>query len=87
MKINFDEKGNLTPYELIECDWNTLHEIFVLNFPKTSRRDELISELNIFLESIKILINSNIEIWIDGSFTTMKQNPNDIDIVIFIPKN
>lgn len=32
----------------------------------------------------KLSINTFI-LWIDGSFVTQKENPNDIDIVFFIP--
>ncbi len=32
-------------------------------------------------------ISEHFEIWIDGSFTTKKPNPNDIDIIIFVEEN
>ncbi len=37
-----------------------------------------------YLEAIKDTIPNNFYQWIDGSFVTQKQNPNDIDIVTFI---
>ena len=41
---------------------------------------------NKFCEFIGMLsmISADFEVWIDGSFTTKKQEPNDIDIVIVI---
>jgi hypothetical protein len=38
-----------------------------------------------YLDESKTLINTPFEQWIDGSFATLKDKPNDIDVVTFVP--
>lgn len=58
-----------------------IEEIFVENFDNSDNRKYLMSRLKVLLNIISE-INIKFEIWIDGSFATKKQNPNDIDIAI-----
>ena len=69
----FDENGNL-PYGMYYMTLKELKEIF----SNTKRRKEIIKEYEKHLEEIK---NTGyfIDHWIDGSFITSKENPNDID--------
>lgn len=57
---------------------------FLQDFPASETRKILIDGLNAFIDYLSE-IGAPIELWIDGSFTTHKINPNDIDLVIFSP--
>jgi len=57
---------------------------FLQNFPDSQTRHSLILGLNAFVSHLA-RVGVPIELWIDGSFTTQKENPNDIDLVIFSP--
>lgn len=64
-----------------------LHEIgnhFLKDFSKSRTRASLIEGLNEYSNYLKS-IGVPIELWIDGSFTTSKLDPNDIDLVVFSP--
>lgn len=58
-------------------------EIFVTPFKDPSRRAHLLRRFESFLEKLKE-IPVEMEIWIDGSFSTHKENPGDIDLVVVI---
>ncbi len=61
------------------------HELgnhFASDFPMSKTRPLLIDGLEQFIEKLKSL-EIPIELWIDGSFTTNKLDPNDVDLVIF----
>ncbi|WP_313375642.1 DUF6932 family protein [Chishuiella sp.] len=62
-----------------------IHKICVTNFPNNDKRKELFENFLKFLEMLKN-VNSKFEIWIDGSFTTEKEEPEDIDILIIYDK-
>ncbi len=57
---------------------------FLLDFPNSKTRKNLINGFHTYI-SYLTNIGAPIEIWIDGSFTTKKVDPNDIDLVIFSP--
>ncbi|TXR54151.1 DUF6932 family protein [Reinekea thalattae] len=57
---------------------------FLKNFPASKTRKLLIDGLNSYVGHLAS-IGTPVELWIDGSFTTNKENPNDIDLVIFSP--
>lgn len=87
MDLQFDEKGHLVPYSLISMNWDTFIENFALRFDKSSSRYKLIETLEVFLSKIITLVPTHFEVWINGSFATLKPNPNDIDIVLLIKKS
>lgn len=62
-------------------DLNQLDNLFVTNFESNSKRQILVNQLRNFLDELSKL-NTNFEIWLDGSFTTLKVEPEDIDILI-----
>lgn len=62
-------------------DLSQLESLFVTNFENNSKRQILVNQLRNFLDELS-KINSNFEIWLDGSFTTLKIEPEDIDILI-----
>lgn len=55
---------------------------FLKAFPSSITRKPLIDGLSKYIGALTSL-GIPVEIWIDGSFTTSKINPNDIDLVIF----
>lgn len=65
-----------------DIDTTDLESIFIKPFDKQERRKFLIKHLNKYLEQLKD-VGAKFEIWIDGSFSTDKEEPNDIDIAIF----
>ncbi len=58
-----------------------LKTICVENFSNNSKRQLLYENFLKFLDNLNY-INSKFEIWIDGSFTTEKSEPEDIDILV-----
>ncbi|MBO9484392.1 hypothetical protein [Salinisphaera sp. G21_0] len=56
-------------------------DIFVTPFKDPSRRAHLLSRFEAFLESLKDF-PVEMEIWIDGSFSTHKESPRDIDLLV-----
>ena len=84
--MTFDERGNLTPYQLIPSDLETIRTIFVELFPDSITRWKIFDAFTAYLNELKSVLNEPLEIWVDGSFTTQKQNPGDVDFVIFVDR-
>ena len=82
----FDKRGNLVPYELIPADLDTLEAVFVRSFPDSATRQRIFETLILYLTELKATLNTSLEVWINGSFTTQKHDPNDIDFVIFVDR-
>ena len=83
-KLVFDENGYLKPYQPIEIDIESFKYNFVDSFPNSISRELLYNNYLRFLYSFQDNIFTFFEQWIDGSFTTKRQNPNDIDVVTFL---
>lgn len=58
---------------------------FLSKFSGSTTRPVLIDGFRRYLQALK-QFRVAFEIWIDGSFVTDKQNPSDIDLVIFAPE-
>lgn len=72
----------LFPAGFFDITLEQLDEFFVLPFENNTRRQYLTERFKIFIEKfLEIGIPS--EIWIDGSYSTHKPEPGDIDIVFF----
>ena len=78
--IQFNARGYLTPSDAIEVDFETFETFFVFN----DHRKLILDEYQNFLTVLKKLDISTFSQWLNGSFTTKKPNPNDIDVVTFI---
>ncbi len=61
---------------------DALIEHFVLPFSSKDKRSELIERFNVLLEQVES-IGISFEIWVNGSFVTDKEEPNDIDVAFF----
>lgn len=84
MTLKFDSAGNLIPNSNIRCSLQLFYEIFVESIPSPVR-EELFNNFQKYLDTLKKLLDSDsLTIWIDGSYTTKKIVPNDMDLVVFI---
>lgn len=79
--IQFDNRGFITPYDVVDTDLNEFEQTFVFN----EHRATIFQEYQLFLNSIQNLGIPTFYQWLNGSFTSMKMNPNDIDVVTFVP--
>jgi len=61
---------------------DAMHDIFVAPFEDNERRKYLTERFKNFFEKFSEL-GIGAEIWIDGSYSTLKPEPGDIDIVFF----
>lgn len=80
MPIQFDANGHLFPYDILGITMQELEENFIFN----EHRLSLYLSLKQFIRAIKDLGINHFEMWIDGSFITLKTRPNDIDVICFI---
>lgn len=84
MKIQYDLRGYLKPYDKIPIMLEKIEDYFVRPFPSSSTWTLLLEQFMAFADKLNRAIDRPLVIWIDGSFVTLKQNPNDIDLVVFI---
>ncbi|MGZ4163521.1 MAG: DUF6932 family protein [Tumebacillaceae bacterium] len=75
----FDEHGNL-PIGTCEMDVKQFFEVFVHGYPNSITRKKIALGFAQFLLDV-LAIFDEFEIWADGSYTTSKQDPDDIDTV------
>jgi len=66
-------------HEFTEAD---IENHFLSDFADSKTRSSLIEGLKEFLGLLKGC-GIAFEVWLDGSFTTKKEDPNDIDLVVF----
>lgn len=60
-----------------------LDNVFLTPFGENEHRKKLIDRLKVFISEFESL-GLNAEIWIDGSFSTYKPEPQDIDVVFLL---
>lgn len=72
------------PGSFVDVELTNISEVFTGSVDTPQRR-RLASQLTLFIGHLQSLGLTSFEIWIDGSFTTAKPDPRDIDIVCFIP--
>jgi len=63
-----------------------LRAVFVDPFENSARREYLLMRFEALIDRFKETGISS-EVWIDGSFSTQKPNPGDIDTIFFIDGN
>lgn len=79
--VSFQENGNLNPGVHNYSVLNFKQE-FVENFVDSQSRKEIFEKFEgWFADLIELCVPSSI--WLDGSYLTSKENPNDLDMVIF----
>jgi hypothetical protein len=52
--------------------------------PNTEHRKQLLDNFLLFNKELKAILKSPFFQWIDGSFVTNKELPNDLDVVTFV---
>ncbi|MBI1226755.1 MAG: hypothetical protein GC192_16085 [Bacteroidetes bacterium] len=83
-KLTFNSHGLLTPQEAIPADLEMVKLNFVDAFPKSKTRARLYENLIQFNETLQKEVFPWYEMWVNGSFVTKKQNPKDVDVVVFL---
>ena len=82
--LHFDEKGFLKPDKAILSDINEMVRYFVNGIDSETRKINFDKYIRYSTDLKKYSGGSDLKQWIDGSFVTLKVNPNDIDLVTFI---
>ena len=83
--MNYDTKGNLTPYEQIEIDTKEFKISFVDSFPDSKSRTIIFSGYCRYQKELIQTARADVTQWVNGSWTTTKPDPNDMDLVNLIP--
>lgn len=83
-KIDFDNYGNLSPYEVIETDLQSFQLFFVEKMENVEHRDKLFQDYLNYTKVLSKLVSNQFFQWINGSFVTQKNKPRDIDVASFI---
>jgi len=78
--LQFDSRGYLSPYQNIISDIDELEDVFKTN----ENRGALFASFLSYTAGLKDILGQDLNIWVDGSFVTKKENPKDIDIVTFV---
>lgn len=84
MPLTFAPEGYLTPVGKHTIDLPTFEQVFVTAFPNSVTRPRLWANYQAFIKQFEQKVTRNFVQWINGSFVTQKENPNDIDFVTFI---
>lgn len=84
---SFDKYGNLLPYDLLKFTKNNAYHILVESFNPSCHREQLWDKLNKYRNDMCAFLSANGEQWIDGSYVTTKELPEDIDVVTYININ
>jgi hypothetical protein len=79
--LNFDERGNLKPYECIHSSVDELKDYFVTAIKSETRISNFEKYLKYSADLKQLSGGKSLKQWINGSFVTMKPDPDDIDLV------
>jgi len=85
--LEFDSRGHIIPHKKIELTIEEFKTEFVDAFPKESSRHHIFELYLKFLTEFKKEVTNTFVQWVNGSFTTKKMNPSDIDFVTIIDKD
>ena len=83
-ELRFDIRGNLTPYELVEVPVAVFRETFVDSFEENSTRHGLWANFERYLAELRAQVGEPVRVWVNGSFITIRHDPDDMDIVVFL---
>ena len=84
--VTFNELGYL-PSGFHDKEPSEIRSAFVDSFPNSKSRKEIFEGYLKFCKTLMALGIKNFVQWLDGSFCTSKENPNDIDVVTFVNYN
>ncbi len=80
----FDGNGNL-PSGFHEWTFQDIKANLVDKFPSSLTRGKIFNGYSRLRDVVITLKIQQVTHWIDGSFSTQKENPNDIDLLTIIP--
>lgn len=66
------------------ADLGALERLCVEGFPRSRTRGRLMRGLREYVAFLVGEVGIEVEIWIDGSFVSDKENPNDVDLLILV---
>jgi hypothetical protein len=84
MRLSFNSRGSLKPYQKIQSTLEQIEEIFVEQMPDSTTRNVIFDNYLDYISEFNELITPNFTHWLDGSFITKKLNPNDLDFVALV---
>lgn len=84
--MDFNEHGYLEP-GFHDLNINEIRDKFVDRFSNSTTRKDILDGYINYLSDLGSCGVMQAELWIDGSFSTAKENPNDIDMVLVIDKD
>jgi hypothetical protein len=70
------------PVGIHQIDADELDDSFVSPFPNSATRSVIADKFGLFRQVIQSLVPS--EQWVDGSFVEAKENPNDVDVAVWV---
>ncbi|HRH59485.1 MAG TPA: hypothetical protein PL045_02895 [Chitinophagaceae bacterium] len=79
--ITFDRKGNPKPAGIVKTTLSDFKSFFVDAFHSSVTRLIIYDKWQDYISDFKREISPAFTQWINGSYTTNKINPNDIDLV------
>jgi len=82
--MNFDKRGHLTPYSVVEMSLAEFEYYFVRNMPSQEHRSQMFENYLRYVNDLRSAFQSSFHQWVDGSFVTQKEYPRDIDLVTFL---
>lgn len=78
--LRFNEYPAILPFGFHSRSVDEVRKICVADFPHSTTRAEIIAGLEQIIEALNASKVAG-ELWIDGSFLTVKTDPGDVDIV------
>jgi hypothetical protein len=82
--FRFDIRGYLQPTQRFETTIEELKDYFVDAFEESESRNEIFNQYIEFKNIFTSEITPNFVHWLDGSFVSNKNNPNDLDILVLL---
>ncbi|RZK44572.1 MAG: hypothetical protein EOO61_03330 [Hymenobacter sp.] len=84
-KTNFDQDGYPCPPLLEPLTLSELECRHVQEHPNSTTRASIFTGYLEYLEDFQSAIGVGFKQWVNGSFTTQKLDPDDVDIISFVP--
>lgn len=82
---SFDALGNPIPPMLQAMAFSEFEQSHVTEHPTSLTRAQIFSRYQHYLRDFRTAIGVSFSQWVDGSFTTSKLDPQDIDVINFVP--
>ena len=83
--MTFDEHGHLVPPAFHELSLPEFEHFLVASMPNPEPRRLLFENYLAYVNDEKKAFGCPFFHWIDGSFVTQKEFPDDVDVVTFLP--